>query len=901
MLVNFAKKIFGTKNEREIKRLKPLVEKTNQWEEAYKKLSDDELKNHTALFRARLEKGEAIISVAPEAFATVREASRRVLGMRHFDVQLLGGFALSEGKISEMRTGEGKTLTATLPTYLHALTGKGSHVITVNDYLARRDAESMGKLYGALGMSTGLIVHGLSDTQRRQSYGYDITYGTNNEFGFDYLRDNMKTEIGRLVQRGHYFAIVDEVDSILIDEARTPLIISGPTESNSQLYGIVNSAIPGLQKDSDYIIDEKERNISLTEDGISKLERRLRVENLYDPKNIDYLHHIQQAMKAHFLFKKDVEYVVRDNKVLIVDEFTGRLMPGRRYSDGLHGALEAKEHLPVENENQTMATVTFQNYFRMYQILSGMTGTADTEAVEFKKIYNLDVLVIPTNRNMIRIDQDDVIYRSAREKFNVIADDIAERQVKGQPVLVGTVSVERSELLSGLLKKRNIPHEILNAKNHAREAQIIEQAGQKGNVTISTNMAGRGTDIVLGPGVRELGGLYVVGTERHESRRIDNQLRGRSGRQGDTGESRFYLSLEDDLMRIFAKDWLSSMMGMLGMKENEAIISPMVTRAIEKAQRRVEEQNFASRKHLLEYDDVMNQQRQVIYGRRRSVLERKANLDFFERTIEILIGNIVDRHDPEKGLVEHWEFEKLESDLQREFNQQANLKEMIGNIEPSSGGIITAATAFILKAYRSKLEGIPEEIVNKLECYVYLQVIDSAWKDHLLAMDHLKDSVRLRGYGQRDPLQEYKREAFQIFEMVMNRIEDETTLALLRMPKPQLVAEPQFEVEEPEESELSFQHPDAPTALLEPTSAVPDRQPSPLKPSARPSRHQPSEDGMIYHGSRESGSSSPQNRQQQAAPVKRASPKVGRNDPCPCGSGKKYKKCHGADEQADAR
>ena len=559
---------------------------------------------------------------------------------------------MHEGRISEMKTGEGKTLTATAPVYLNALSGKGVHVVTVNDYLAQRDAESMGKVYAFLGLTTGIIVHGLSDQERRQSYAADITYGTNNEFGFDFLRDNMKTDRARFVQRGHNFAIVDEVDSILIDEARTPLIISGPAESNLELFYKVNTAIPGLQKDADYIIDEKSRVVSLSEDGINKLEKRLRVENLYDPRNIDYLHHTQQALKAHMIFKKDVDYVVRDGKVIIVDEFTGRLMPGRRYSDGLHGALEAKEHVEVQNETQTMATITFQNYFRMYSKLAGMTGTADTEAVEFKKIYNLEVTCIPTNKKMIRTDHQDEVYRTAREKFNVIAEEIAKAQAKGQPVLVGTVSVEKSELLSSLLKKRNIPHEILNAKNHAREADIIKNAGQYGRVTISTNMAGRGTDILLGEGVVAAGGLFVIGTERHDSRRIDNQLRGRAGRQGDPGASKFFLSLEDDLMRIFASDGLSKIMERLGMKEGEAIISPMVSRAIERAQRRVEEQNFSSRKHLLEYDDVMNQQRQVIYGLRNQALSNQDGhqLDFISETIERMVHTIISNHASEEKI-----------------------------------------------------------------------------------------------------------------------------------------------------------------------------------------------------------------------------------------------------------
>ena len=646
-MFELAKKVFGTKNDREIKTYRQIVNKINGLESHYEKLSDDELKNMTVVFRERLAKGESTDQILPEAFATVREASKRVLGMRHFDVQLIGGMTMTEGRIAEMKTGEGKTLTATLACYLMGLTGKGVHVVTVNDYLAQRDSEQMSELYGFMGLTTGLIVHGLNDLQRREAYAADITYGTNNEFGFDF-RDNMKTDIEHFVQRPHHFCIVDEVDSILIDEARTPLIISGPTDTDTELYAQVNSVIPGIQKDSDYILDEKARNVTLTEDGISKLEKRLRIDNLYDPKNVAYLHHVQQALKAHVIFKKDVDYVVRDNKVIIVDEFTGRLMPGRRYSDGLHGALEAKEHLKVEKETQVLASITFQNYFRLYEKLSGMTGTADTEAVEFQKIYNLEVVVIPTNKPLIRKDEQDEVYRTAVEKFNVIADEIATAQKKGQPVLVGTVSVERSELLSSLLKKRNIPHEILNAKNHGREAEIITQAGHYGRVTISTNMAGRGTDIALGEGVREAGGLFVIGTERHESRRIDNQLRGRSGRQGDPGRTKFYLSLEDDLMRIFASDRLSAIMSRLGMKEGEAIISPMVSRAIEKAQKRVEEQNFSSRKHVLEYDDIMNQQRTVVYGLRKSVLEDKFDLNFMNQSVKYVSEAVALKYSPDR-------------------------------------------------------------------------------------------------------------------------------------------------------------------------------------------------------------------------------------------------------------
>lgn len=865
-MLDLAKKFFGTKNDREVKLYQQTVNQINSLEAGLEKLSDDEIKAKSEQLREKVQSGTELSSVLKEAFALVREASKRVLGMRHFDVQMIGGIALFEGKIAEMKTGEGKTLTATLPVYLHAISGKGAHVVTVNDYLASTQSEEMGRLYSFLGLSTGLIVHGLNDDERRAAYHCDVTYGTNNEFGFDYLRDNMKTDLERYVQRDHNFCIVDEVDSILIDEARTPLIISGPAETNTKIYSEVNSVITGLQKDSDYIIDEKGRNATLTEDGISKLEKRLRIENLYDPSHIEYLHHVQQALKAHVIFKKDVDYVVRDNKVIIVDEFTGRLMAGRRYSDGLHGALEAKEHIAVENETQVLASITFQNYFRLYKVLAGMTGTADTEAVEFKKIYNLDVIVIPPNRPIVRKDDQDEIYRTAREKFNVIADEIAKAQKGGQPVLVGTVSVEKSELLASLLRKRNIPHEILNAKNHGREAQIIADAGQKGNVTISTNMAGRGTDIKLGEGVKEVGGLFVVGTERHESRRIDNQLRGRSGRQGDPGRSKFFLSLEDDLMRIFASDRLSAVMGRLGMKEGEAIVSPMVTRAIEKAQKRVEEQNFSSRKHVLEYDDVMNQQRQVIYTRRKKILEGTMDLDFIEESIAGVAEGIVLKHSPETTQKD-LDIGELQQDIQAEFHNDVKI---VADTEEDQTppALVDQIKSQIMAAFEAKKKMVSPDIMKKVESFIYLQIMDQSWKDHLRSMDQLQDSVKLRGYGQRDPLQEYKKEAFQLFKSLMLRIEDETALALIRMPPPEGQISNDLELEEPDTAQMNFTHPDADGDSA--TAAEGDK--------------------LIYHGSREE----PQDEaQSKAQPFKREMSKVGRNDPCPCGSGKKYKKCHG--------
>jgi preprotein translocase subunit SecA len=778
---------------------------------------------------------------------------------------MMGGIVLNSGKIAEMKTGEGKTLTATLPCYLHGLTGKGAHVITVNDYLAERDATQMSRLFDFLGLRTGIIRHGLSDSERQDQYAADITYGTNNEIGFDYLRDNMKTEPQRLVQRGFNFGIVDEVDSILIDEARTPLIISGPSDAKTELYVVVNHAIPGLQKDSDYVFDEKSRAVSLTEDGISKLEKRLKVDNLYDPNNIEWLHHVNQALKAQIVFKKDVDYVVRGGEVIIVDEFTGRLMPGRRYSDGLHGALEAKENVEVQKETQTLATVTFQNLFRMYKILSGMTGTADTEAAEFQKIYNLEVVVIPTNRKMIRIDEQDVVYRTAKEKFVAIADEIAGAQKKGQPVLVGTVSVEKSELLSSLLTKRNIPHEVLNAKNHAREATIIEEAGQRGRVTIATNMAGRGTDIKLGEGVGDIGGLYVIGTERHDSRRIDNQLRGRSGRQGDQGRSKFFLSLEDDLMRIFASDRLSQVMKTLGMKEGEAIESPMVSRAIERAQQRVEEQNFSSRKHLLEYDDVMNQQRQVIYSRRFAALNSQSDLDFFGESVTRMASAILLKHSPESTHSEHWNIENANRELSGEFGFPIDL----GTIHPDTVKSVASFAETTLEIasshFEKKMAGVDPAVAERICSYLYLRVIDHAWKNHLLSMDALKDAVSLRGYGQRDPLQEYKKEAFNLFQSLVVRIEDEITLTLLRMPRPNIVMDHRPETDE---ADLNYIHAEAEPAEVSQTEDLGD-------------------DGMIYHGSRME--------RERAAPVGtlRNTEKVGRNDPCPCGSKKKFKQCHG--------
>jgi preprotein translocase subunit SecA len=859
--MKFLTRIFGTRNDKLIKQLQPLVDKINSLEKSLISLDDEGLKVKTSEFKERINKGEQLDNVLPEAFAVCREGAKRVLGQRHFDVQLMGGVVLHQGKIAEMKTGEGKTLTATLAAYLNALSGKGSHVVTVNDYLAKRDAEWMGVLYNFLGLSTGNIVHGLSDEERKQAYASDITYGTNNEFGFDFLRDNMKVSIDSLVQRGHNFAIVDEVDSILIDEARTPLIISGASDTDVSLYTKINAVVPGIQKDIDYVVDEKSNTVSLTEDGINKMERRLSIKNLYSPEHIQYLHHVQIAVKAHILFKKDVDYVVRNDEILIVDEFTGRLMPGRRYSDGLHGALEAKEHVSVQQESQTMASITFQNYFRMYNNLSGMTGTADTEAVEFNKIYNLDVVVIPTNKQIIRDDQEDVIYLSAKEKFHAIADEVQKAQEAMQPVLVGTVSVEKSELLSHLLEQRNVSHEILNAKNHAREASIIASAGEKAHVTIATNMAGRGTDIVLGDGVIDCGGLYVIGTERHESRRIDNQLRGRSGRQGDPGKTKFFLSLEDDLMRIFASDRMSAIMTRFGMKSGEAIVSPMVTKAIERAQKRVEEQNFSSRKNLLEYDDVMSQQRQVVYERRKNALLNKDIIDFKEDMIFDIVSEVVTKFSPFDRDTIEWEFDLVAKEVKNIFAYTVDLSGL-DNKKASVDDLINTIKKQLVESYAKKVSVFDQQQVKKLENYVYLQIIDNKWKDHLLAMDHLKDSVSLRGYGQKDPLQEYKKEAFILFSGLIVDLERDVVSTLLRMEAPQKIEEDDFSQDEQEDlQELNYDHPQA----------------------ANTTQQQQAKE-EIAQGP---GSS------HKVQTFQREGKKIGRNDPCPCGSGKKYKKCHG--------
>ncbi len=953
MLAKVIKGIFGSKNERELKRIAPIVDRINSLEPDFQRLSDDQLRAKTAEFKQRLERGETLDDILPEAFAAVREASVRVLGMRHFDVQLVGGVVLHWGKIAEMKTGEGKTLAATLPLYLNALTGRGVHLVTVNDYLARRDAEWMGGIYNFLGMSVGVIVHGMDDAQRKEAYACDITYGTNNEFGFDYLRDNMKYDLRDYVQRDFYYAIVDEVDSILIDEARTPLIISGPVEhSENKIFmevkplvinlkkkqgSVIRSLLKdirrelesgntgdgtlekllqvkrgdpknpvfldimsqhqGLKKEIEKLeamlsaqkilpeldqilyctIDERNNSVELTEKGIkllsasglgdfaipdldlesrkieedntlSEKERRERLKELEDRfvRTSELLHATQQLIKAYWLFEKDVHYVVKDGEIVIVDEFTGRMMPGRRWSDGLHQAVEAKEGVKVAEENQTLATITFQNFFRMYEKLAGMTGTADTEAAEFENIYKLDVVVIPTHKKMIRKDYPDVIYKTEREKFKAIVDEIKQLYDKGQPVLVGTVSIEKSEMLSKMLKRAGIPHSVLNAKHHEKEAEIIAKAGQAKTVTISTNMAGRGTDIVLGEGVTKLGGLHVLGTERHESRRIDNQLRGRSGRQGDPGSSRFYLSLEDDLLRIFGSDRISSIMSRLGMQEGEPIEHGLISKAIENAQRKVEAQNFDIRKHLLEYDDVMNKHREIIYSLRKDILAGEGVPEIIEDMIEEKIETIVEQWVDPKNPPEDWDIKGLTDNLSRIFGFRPKISPKDLGEDRFEGLDVEELTEIIkeqVKAtYRKKEEIVGREDLGELERLIMLQIIDDQWVRHLQDMEHMKEGIGLRGYGQLDPLTEYQKEGFALFQELMDRIREETLKTLFRL---QFVARAPEKITKKKKKALHMSHGDE---VSQPTT------------------------------------------------VRRQGKKIGRNDPCPCGSGKKYKKCCGANK-----
>ncbi|MCK9196378.1 MAG: preprotein translocase subunit SecA [Syntrophales bacterium] len=837
MIISVLKKVFGTKNDRIIKELSVILDEISRLEPALTSLTDEELKGKTPQFKEKLQNGASLDDILPEAFAVAREAARRTVQMRPFDAQIIGGIVLHQGRIAEMKTGEGKTLAATLPMYLNALTGKGCHLVTVNDYLARRDAGWMGPIYTFLGLTVGVIVHGMDDDERRAAYNADITYGTNNEFGFDYLRDNMKFSLEEYVQRDFHYAIVDEVDSILIDEARTPLIISGPSEESTEKYYRINQVIPRLRKEEDYSIEEKSRTVVLTEEGIARVEKYLKVTNLYEPRNIEILHHVNQALKAHTLFKRDVDYVVKDGEVIIVDEFTGRIMPGRRYSDGLHQALEAKEKVKIERENQTLASVTFQNYFRMYEKLAGMTGTADTEAEEFKKIYKLEVVVVPTNMPMIRADHNDLIYKTEKEKFNAAIEEIQEMHKLGRPVLVGTISIVKSELLSTMLSKTGIKHHVLNAKHHEREAEIVAQAGQRGMVTISTNMAGRGTDIKLGEGVADLGGLHILGTERHESRRIDNQLRGRSGRQGDMGSSRFYLSLEDDLLRIFGAEKISAIMDRIGIEENQPIENRLVSKAIENAQKRVEGQNFDIRKHLLDFDDVMNKQRQLIYDQRRKVLKGQDLWSDIEGMIEEVVSDIAANYVDEKGHPEDWDLKALDDRIFKQFSLKLNLNEKGRemNALEIEETIISAANAHL----RRKEEDFGPPLMTYVMTMIMLQSIDTQWKDHLLGMDHLKEGIGLRGYGQKDPVREYQKEGYDMLMAMIERIKEDTLekLCMVQVRREEGIEEMQRKAEE---------------------------------------------DYILSRGEDVS-----------ATPVKRDKEKVGRNDPCPCGSGKKYKKCCG--------
>jgi len=873
------RKLFGSQNDRRLKALKPLVQRVNALEPEMARRTDAELRALTDTYRERLKKGELLDALLPEAFATVRETAKRVLKMRHFDVQILGGAVLHQGRIAEMSTGEGKTLVATLPVYLNALTGQGVHVITVNDYLAKRDREWMGPVYEFLGLSVGVIQHGSTPTDRQKAYASDVTFGTNNEFGFDYLRDNMVRHIRQRVQRPLHYAIVDEVDSILIDEARTPLIISGPSDESTDKYYQIDRVIPGLEKDADYQIEEKTRTVALTEKGVKKMEERLRVENLYDPANVELVHHVNQALRAHVLFKKDVDYVVKDGEVIIVDEFTGRLMPGRRWSDGLHQAVEAKEGVRVEEENQTLATVTFQNYFRMYKKLAGMTGTAQTEAQEFHTIYKLDVLVVPTNRPMVRKDLGDRVYRTEREKFDAVVNEIAECHKKGQPVLVGTVSIEKSEHLSSMLRRAHILHNVLNAKYHEQEAEIIKSAGQRDTVTIATNMAGRGTDILLGEGVKDLGGLHVLGTERHEARRIDNQLRGRTGRQGDPGSSRFYLSLEDDLMRIFGSERISGMMQKLGMEEGQEIEHPLINKAIATAQKRVEGRNFDIRKHLLDYDNVMNRQREVIYEERRKVLEGEDLREHYLGMIEEVLDALTEGYSPE---AEGEPFQGLVEVVRKIFPVT------LDGLESASGEALADALIERAKAaYMEKEKQIGAVFLRSLERMILLDVVDSKWKDHLRQMDDIREGIGLQAYGQKDPLVEYKRRAFDQFQEMIYAIKEDALAFIFRVQPAAASAAPDAQAPgggaaPPAESArpspvLRFIHPEAASALRLGAAQAPGEGP----PSAGP---------LSRFGADGAAARRPA---PPPAPAQHAEEKTGRNDPCPCGSGKKFKKCHG--------
>ena len=921
-------KVFGTKHEREVKKMQPVVAAINELESGLKQLRDEQLAAKTPEFKERLGKGETLDDILPEAFAVCREAGIRVLGMRHYDVQLIGGMVLHQGRIAEMKTGEGKTLVATLPAYLNALEGKGVHIITVNDYLARRDSEWMGKVYGFLGFSVGIIVHGLTDPQRQEGYNADITYGTNNEFGFDYLRDNMKFEHASCVQRPHHFSIVDEVDSILVDEARTPLIISGPSEESTDKYYKVNRVIPKLEQGEviegdeprdrsytgDFIVEEKHRTAFLTEVGEDKVEQALGIGNINDLVNYEVKHCVEQALKAHTLFQRDKDYVVKDGQVVIVDEFTGRLMPGRRWSDGLHQAVESKERVKIEKENQTLATITFQNYFRMYKKLAGMTGTADTEAAEFSKIYKLDVVVIPTNRPLIRNEHADVVYRTEQEKYRNAAKEIKECQERGQPVLVGTISIEKSERLAAILKKMGVKHEVLNAKQHEREAHIVAQAGSKGAVTVSTNMAGRGTDILLGGNpefrareslrkkgknpdlipkeewdavlkefkaqtdqehdeVVELGGLHILGTERHEARRIDNQLRGRAGRQGDPGSSRFYLSLQDDLMRIFGGEKMQNLMLKLGMEEDVPIESGLISKRISAAQEAVEAQNFAARKHLIEYDDVMNKQRAAVYGMRSKLLEGGDQKEYLMELAGDLAGDFVDVRCPDKTHPDTWDLTGLRTDIASQFGEKIDDLDLE---ELDRLAITDEITERLVKNYENKEGVIGSERLRYTERMIMLQLLDGQWKDHLLSMDHLKEGIGLRGYGQRDPLVEYKKESYALFQDLMARFDEETIKFLFSL-----------RAVDPGQAPSGDDRPLGPRPVeSRPPAAVDTDSGASLEQFTRDVRRK--KERELAHVQMAGAGDA-------RAEVKQVirGQKIGRNEPCPCGSGKKYKKCCG--------
>ena len=871
-MINFLKKIFGTRVDREVKKMQVIVDLINSMEPELEKLTDDELKAKTPEFKKRLADGETLDDLLPAAFAVVREVSKRVMGMRHFDVQLMGGMVLHNGRISEMKTGEGKTLVASLPVYLNALTGRGVHVITVNDYLAERDSlgkgnfKGMGNIYNFLGMTVGCIRNGTQTQERQSAYASDITYGTNNEYGFDYLRDNMAVYPQDRVQRELNFAIIDEVDSILIDEARTPLIISGPSEESTDLYFTIDRIIPKLFKEKDYQIDEKSHTAFLTEEGVTKCELLLNKPNLYDPQNIEIIHHVNQALKAHTLFKLDKDYIIKEGKIVIVDEFTGRLMPGRRWSDGLHQAVEAKERVKIERENQTLATITLQNYFRMYKKLGGMTGTAETEAEEFWQIYKLDVLTIPSNRVNVRLDAPDAIYKNEKGKFRAIVNEIAERYKNGQPVLIGTTSIAKNELLSDMLGKKGVKHELLNAKNHEREAEIVARAGQKGVVTVATNMAGRGTDIVLGEGVKELGGLYVIGTERHESRRIDNQLRGRAGRQGDPGETRFFVSLEDDLMRIFGSGKIQGIMESLGMSEDERVEHPWISKSIERAQKTVEGHNFSIRKHLLEFDDVLNNQRSVVYGRRVQVLEGKNLKDSVMEMLFEVVKDVVYDIAPEKTYPEQWDFTQMNERIKSSFGVNYIIDKDKQDISQLSREILEQDIYDQLKSeYEKKEASLGSELMREIERNITLQVVDTKWREHLYAMDQLKEGIGLRAYAQKDPLLEYKKEGFKLFQAMIVSMETEVVEFLFRV---QVVNESQLQrkkfASKMQESRPEFVMPSGPA-------------------------------GGASGDEREMHTNSPDG-PPKIETFRRDQPKVGRNEACPCGSGKKYKKCHGANE-----